>query len=107
MADADYLVVDRPEDGRFALVLDGDDLGFTAYDRADGVITFTHTEVDSDLRERGLGSRLVAGALDAVRTGSQDRVVAECPFVSAFIDEHPDYADLLERTPPEGSPSHY
>ncbi|OUE07781.1 hypothetical protein CMsap09_02435 [Clavibacter michiganensis] len=35
-------------------------------------------------------------ALDDVREGSRT-VVAACPFVAEWIDEHPDYRELLER----------
>lgn len=99
-----YLVVDRPEDSRFALTKDGDDVGFAAYRRGDGTIVFTHTEIDESQQERGLGSRLARGALDAVRTGSEDRVVAQCPFIASFIDSHDEYRDLLERGPEERRP---
>lgn len=90
-------VVNRPDDSRFALTRDGDDLGFIAYRQSGDVITLTHTEIDPEIQERGLGSLLVKGTLDALRTGSSDRVVAQCPFVAAWIEKHPDYADLLER----------
>jgi predicted GNAT family acetyltransferase len=36
----------------------------------------------------------VQGALDQVRAQGQ-KVVAECPFVKAWIGKHPAYADLL------------
>jgi uncharacterized protein len=100
----EYLVVDRPEDDRFALLKDGDDVGFAAYRRGDGDIVFTHTEIDESQREHGLGSRLAQGALDAVRVGSEDRVVAQCPFIAGWIAEHPEYRDLTERTPEERRP---
>jgi uncharacterized protein len=99
-----YLVVDRPEDSRFALTKDGDDVGFAAYRRRDGEIVFTHTEIDQSQQERGLGSRLARGALDAVRTGSEDRVVAQCPFIASYIESHAEYRDLLERPDEERRP---
>ena len=53
-----------------------------------------HTEVDEALEGRGLGSRLVATALeDARREGLE--VVPLCPFVAAFIDRHPEYQDVV------------
>jgi uncharacterized protein len=100
-AEPEYLVVDLPESSRFALRKDGDDIGFAAYRRGDGAIVFTHTEIDESQQERGLGSRLAAGALDAVRVGSEDRVIAQCPFIARFVSQHPEYQDLLERGPEE------
>ncbi|MGB3763430.1 MAG: N-acetyltransferase [Ornithinimicrobium sp.] len=35
------------------------------------------------------------GALDDVRAAGRLRVEAPCPFVSAWIERHPEYADLL------------
>lgn len=97
MAEHTYLVVDHPEENRFVLERDGEAVGSSFYERNGGLITFTHTEVNPAEQEHGLGSRLVAGALDAVRDGSEDRVLAQCPFVAHFLSEHPEYEDLLSR----------
>jgi predicted GNAT family acetyltransferase len=64
------------------------------YTLAPGVITFTHTEVPQELAGRGVGSKLARGALDAVRAMGL-KVVPQCPFIKAYIDKHPDYADLV------------
>jgi predicted GNAT family acetyltransferase len=78
---------------RFELDADGH-TAVAYYTLAPGVITFTHTEVPPILEGRGIGSALVRGALDAVR-GQGLKVVAKCPFVSATIAKHPEFADLL------------
>jgi predicted GNAT family acetyltransferase len=80
-------------ENRFELVIEGH-LAAAYYKRAGNVITFEHTEVPVELGGKGVGSRLVQGALDQVRTQGQ-KVVAECPFVKAWIGKHPAYADLL------------
>lgn len=80
---------------RFELTVDGN-LAAAYYRLADGVITFVHTEVPEALAGRGIGSKLVKGALEQVRTEGL-KVVAQCPFVKAYIDKHADYADLLQR----------
>jgi predicted GNAT family acetyltransferase len=64
------------------------------YRLADGVITFTHTEVPAALRGRGIGSQMMHGVLQSVRAQGL-KVVPRCPFVGHFIDRHPQYADLL------------
>jgi len=79
---------------RFELTVDGH-LAAAYYRLADGVITFVHTEVPEALAGRGIGSKLVKGALEQVRTEGL-KVVAQCPFVKAYIDKHADYADLLQ-----------
>ena len=55
-----------------------------------------HTEVLPSFEGKGLGARLVAGALDDIRARGL-RVVPFCPFVRAYIRRHPDYADLVVR----------
>jgi predicted GNAT family acetyltransferase len=46
------------------------------------------------MRGQGFGAELVRRALDDVRAGGGS-VVAQCWYVAQFIDEHPEYADLL------------
>jgi predicted GNAT family acetyltransferase len=65
------------------------------YERSDNIITFTHTEVPKELEGKGIGSRLVKGALDQVRADGL-KVVAQCPFVKGYIGKHAEYADLLK-----------
>lgn len=90
-------VVDVPERSRFVLERDGSPIGKALYRREPGVITFTHTEVDPAIQERGLGSMLAKYALDAVAAEEGTRVVAQCPFIAAYIERHPEYQPLLER----------
>ena len=87
-------VSNNPAHHRFELVVDGH-IAATYYELAGGVITFVHTEVPPELGGKGVGSRLVKGALDQVRADGL-KVIAQCPFVKAWIDKHPDYADLLK-----------
>jgi len=89
------VVHDNPALGRFELEVNGR-TAFAAYRRSPGRITFTHTEVPEELEGQGVGAELVRGALDAVRA-TDEKVVALCPFVAAFIKRHPDYQDLLAR----------
>jgi uncharacterized protein len=78
---------------RFELTVDGHMAA--AFYKLDGnVITFIHTEVPPELGGRGIGSKLVQGALDQVRAGGM-KVIAACPFVKAWIGKHPEYKDLL------------
>jgi uncharacterized protein len=58
------------------------------------VRTFTHTVVPPAAEGHGVGSRLVAGALADTRARGL-AVVPRCPFVAAYIERHPEWADLL------------
>ena len=86
-------VVDNVARHRFELEVDGE-TAFAAYKSDDKVITFTHTIVPPALEGRGIGSRLVRGALDIVR-GQGLKVVPLCPFVKAYIERHEELQDLL------------
>jgi uncharacterized protein len=88
-------VTDDPAKSRYELLDDGQVVGFTEYhERDDGVLVFPHTVITSPKRGAGYGSTLVQGALDAVRAQGRT-IVATCPFVQRFVDEHADYHDLL------------
>ncbi|MBI1866756.1 MAG: N-acetyltransferase [Methylocystis sp.] len=56
-------------------------------------LTFTHTEVPAHLRGRGVGSELTRSALEWARARDM-KVVAQCPFVAAYIGRHKEFADL-------------
>jgi uncharacterized protein len=86
-------VVNNRAHHRYELTVDGH-LAATYYEVADNVISFIHTEVPPELGGKGIGSKLVKGALDQVRADGL-KVIAQCPFVKAYIDKHPDYANLL------------
>jgi predicted GNAT family acetyltransferase len=91
-------VVHDEAGSRFVLRRGDEEIGFTEYvTREDGGIVFTHTEVDEELQERGLGSKLVRGALDQVRDSTSVRIGATCPFVRRFLAEHPEYEGLTTR----------
>jgi len=78
---------------RFELDAEGQ-IAFATYRRADGVITFMHTETPRALRGRGIASALIRGALQAARAEGF-RVKALCPFVSDYIARHPEFIDLV------------
>ena len=86
-------IVNNRAHHRYELAVDGH-IAATYYSIADGVITFIHTEVPPELGGKGVGSKLIKGALDQVRAEGL-KVIAQCPFVKAYIDKHPDYAVLL------------
>jgi len=88
-------VVNNAAHHRFELEVEGH-LAATYYSITDGVITFIHTEVPPELAGKGVGMRLVKGALDQVRSEGL-KVIPQCPFVKAYIDKHPEYADLLKK----------
>jgi predicted GNAT family acetyltransferase len=99
LAADDITVVHRPDEHRYELLVGGEHAGELVYrDRGGKVLAFLHTEVDQHVQRRGLGSALVAGALDEARERGF-RVVPLCPFVDAYIRRHPEYHDLVADDP--------
>lgn len=91
-------VIDSPERQRYEAVREGTVLGFTAYEHMNRVLVLTHTEVDPALEGQGIGGALVRSVLDQARS-LRLRVLALCPFVRAWLENHPDYRDLEYRFP--------
>ena len=101
MDDEQIRVVDNPAELRYELWLDGARAGFVAYRREPGVVVLVHTDIDPAHEGRGLGSRLVSGALDDLRRRGLS-VVPLCPFVAAYLRRHPEETDLVVRDPQPG-----
>lgn len=88
-------VVAHDEAGhRYVLRVGDADAGELTYTLRDGAVVLEHTVVDPSRREKGLGSQLVRFALDDVRASGR-RVVPQCPFVRAYLERHPEDADLV------------
>jgi predicted GNAT family acetyltransferase len=77
--------------------LNGTPAGLIRFTREDDVIAMLHTEVDPQFEGEGVGSTLVQRALDDVRERGE-RVRPVCPFVAAYIERHPEYADLVSES---------
>jgi predicted GNAT family acetyltransferase len=87
-------VADAVDRERFEITVDGAVVGFAEYHRTPSAISFVHTEIDPDHAGEGLGSELIAAALDAARAEGKP-VLPYCPFVRHFIGTHRDYVDLV------------
>jgi uncharacterized protein len=90
----DTTVVDVPERGRFEITFDGRVVGLASYHVDNGTMTLPHTEIDPSMGGRGLGTALVAGVLDAARERNL-HVLPYCSFVRHYIEQHPEYLDLV------------
>jgi len=87
-------VVDNPGKSRYEIYV-GDELaGFVTYELDGDVISFLHTQVEPEFEGSGFASQLVRATLDDARNRKLS-VLPFCPYVSAWIKRHPDYADLV------------
>jgi uncharacterized protein len=87
-------VADNAAKRRYEILVDGEVAGASYYQDGEGVRVLTHTEVGEEWEGQGVGSRLIAGALDEIRArGLSVRPI--CPFAAAYIERHPEYQDLV------------
>jgi predicted GNAT family acetyltransferase len=88
-------VTENPDRNRYELRLDGELAWFAQYRDIKGTRVFTHTEVFPEYEGNGLGTQLIKHGLDDVRANGM-AVVGLCPFVDAYLREHPAYRDLVD-----------
>jgi predicted GNAT family acetyltransferase len=88
-------VRDHRPGSRYEIILDGELAGVSVYERRPGRVIFTHTEIRPELKGRGLADKLARWALDDVQARAEEKVIARCPFMAAFIARHPEYRVLL------------
>ena len=99
MTAPDVTVTDDADRHRYEAWV-GDTLaGFVDYQVATDLVVLTHTEVDESFEGQGIGSRLARAALDDVRARGLKALVT-CPFITRWIGNHRDYADVLYGAPP-------
>ena len=91
----DQLDLQHDESGsRYVLRSSGETVGLIEYRQDGDVLELLHTEVLPQGQGKGIGTVLVRQVLDEIRSHDR-RIVPSCPFVARFIEEHPDYADLV------------
>ncbi|HEX2416997.1 MAG TPA: GNAT family N-acetyltransferase [Micromonosporaceae bacterium] len=87
-------VHDNPEQHRYEIHIDGVLAGFASYRPHPDERVFLHTEVKPEYGGRGIGSALAKAALDDLRARNLGAVPL-CPFITAYIERHSEYADLV------------
>ena len=87
-------MVDNPEESRYELRIGDEVAGVANYRDQGGHPAFFHTEVDTEFAGQGLGGKLVKGVLDAMRERGET-IYPICPFVARYIEEHPEYVDVV------------
>ena len=79
---------------RFELEVDG--FTVTAAFRIEGnVMNFVSTQCPPSLRNKGIATQLIQGALEIARK-EKYKVIATCSFVANFLSRHPEFSDLTK-----------
>ena len=79
--------------GRFELERDGQ-VAYLEYAFDGSVLQLIHTEVPKELRGTGMASSLAQAALEWARE-HKAKVDIVCPSVLNYIQDHPEYSDLV------------
>ena len=64
------------------------------YQIENGVMIFTSTQTPPSLRNKGVATRLIQGALEIAREEGF-KVAASCSFVTDFLARRPEFSDLM------------
>ena len=86
--------VDAPDRHRYELRAGDELVGFIDYRLHGDVIRLIHTEVLEPYSGQGHAATLARAALEDARARGL-RVKPDCPYVAAYIEKHPEYADLV------------
>jgi predicted GNAT family acetyltransferase len=82
------------ENSRFVAEVEGQDCVLDYERRDEQTLDYTHTFTPEPLRGRGIASDVVRYALEWARRNGQ-RVVASCPFVQSYVEQHPEFEDVV------------
>lgn len=91
----DFEWADNPSQRRWEVAHGGKVIAFAEYRTTPDRIVFTHTVVDPEYEGHGIGSRLARLVLDDALHRNM-RITPRCPFIRAYIQRHPEYADSTD-----------
>lgn len=80
---------------KFIMIVE-DKISLLSYSISDDgrTVDYQHTFVPPELRGRHIAQAIVRFALEFAKNNNY-RVVPSCPFVKKFIQDHPEYNDLI------------
>lgn len=90
-------VVDDETSGAFEAISGGRELGAITYDLVpdETRLVLRATSVFPEFRGHGVATELIRRVLDEVRSRGMTATIM-CPIVGAFVESHPDYADIVD-----------
>ena len=93
MGKQDHILIDNQEGRRYEFEI-GTHRPRIEYIRAGDRIYLTHTEVPSELAGKGIGTALIASALEAIEQEGL-ALVPLCPFVALYLQRNPEWKRLV------------
>ena len=92
-------ITDNKEAGVYELWVDGQTAAGLLYNEAGTRVTILATAVFPKFRGKGIAGKLLGGVLDLLRAEGRTATLT-CPFATAFVHSHPQYADVVDPTFP-------
>jgi uncharacterized protein len=91
----DIIVKRNTEAGRFEADLGDGTQAVVQYSINDRVIRYTSVFVPPAHRGQGIAGQITRHALDWAR-GHDYTVIAQCPYVDAYVQRHPEYQAITQ-----------
>ncbi len=88
-------VINNKKNFRFEAPQPDGEVATLEYRWLKGSIVLMHTLVPVSARGKGVGAALVKYVLDYIRTSGL-KMVVYCPFVTKYLERHPEYNDLID-----------
>jgi predicted GNAT family acetyltransferase len=99
LSEYDLLMFHDDVHSRYTAWLDGEEAATMPYRIVAGRFILLTTTVREDLRGHGVATEFISWVLDDIRT-SRRQVTNYCPIVRTFIDQYPQYEDVLDTRRP-------
>ena len=89
-----FAVTNNPDQKRYELRIDADEIAAAYYRIDDGNIVLIHTEVPFEHAGEGFGKELAAGVFSLLRANRQ-KAILRCAFMGGYVARHPENLDLV------------
>jgi predicted GNAT family acetyltransferase len=97
--DVGLFLVNDKQNGLYEAIVGDSEVGGITYSLTDGRLVLLAASVFPEFRSQGFATEMIRQVLDDVRAQGMT-VTIICPIVRTFIDNHPEYEDLVDRKRP-------
>jgi uncharacterized protein len=91
-------ITDDPANQFYEITVDGAYAGLLVYALSGRQCTLTHTYIEPSFHGRGLATQLIRHVMDHLRRKGTT-ATNYSPTLDAFLDEHPEYGDVVAAWP--------
>lgn len=88
-------IVNNKRQFRFEITFPDGEIAHLDYRWLKGAMVLMHTVVPTTQRGKGVANILAKYVLEDVRARNL-KVIVYCPFVTTYMEKHPEYSDLIE-----------